>query len=108
VLYFELELLNAGAASMAGIGWVSVAAGSRWPLHYMPGWERRSVGLHGDAGAVYKEAGSAAVKNYSPVWKTGDVVGCGLDRAASLVFFVLNVRHPTAAARLSRPRHKPK
>jgi hypothetical protein len=91
VLYFELELLDSGAKSMVGLGWVCVAVGSRWRLNRMPGWERHSIGLHGDDGAVFKE-GSAAVKNYSPVWQKGDVVGCGLDRAAGLVFFVLNGR----------------
>jgi hypothetical protein len=91
VLYFELEFVDSGAESMVGLGWAGVAAGSRWRLNHMPGWERGSVGLHGDDGAVYKE-GYAAVKNYSPVWKTGDVVGCGLDRAARLVCFVLNGR----------------
>jgi hypothetical protein len=69
----------------------------------MPGYERRSVGLHGDDGAIFQRSIYATVFEFSPVWQTGDVVGCGFDRAAGLVFFVLNVCRLPAVLSQSSP-----
>jgi hypothetical protein len=54
-----------------------------------PGWTRSSIGYHGDDGHVFHRSGHSG-RNYGPMFGPGDVVGLGIDYAASRVFYTLN------------------
>ena len=52
----------------------------------MPGWEKHSIGYHGDDGKLFYEDGAGF--EYGPKFGTGDVVGCGIDQ--KYCFFTKN------------------
>ena len=71
--YFEYEILDRGNEASIGIG-----VGERnYPMSRMPGWNRNSIGYHGDDGKLYHENGIGNV--FGPTCTTGDHVGCGVD-----------------------------
>lgn len=71
--YFEYVILNSGGEGSIGIG-----VGERgYPTNRMPGWNRNSVGYHGDDGKLYHENGIGNA--FGPTCTTGDRVGCGVD-----------------------------
>ena len=72
VAYYELEVLDAGAACTIGIG----AASATNSLSRMPGWDRDSVGYHGDDGCIFRASGAG--ESFGPVWKRQDVIGLGI------------------------------
>ena len=100
--YFEYEILNQGREGSIGIG-----IGQRnYPMARMPGWNRSSIGYHGDDGKLYHENGSGVA--FGPTCTKGDRVGCGLDFSSDdgsgylNVFFTKNdkcVGHPVRMVR---------
>lgn len=53
------------------------------------GWEENSFGLHGDDGKLYSGQGTSRTV-YSPVYQTGDVIGCGFDVEKRHLFWTIN------------------
>lgn len=71
--YYEYVILDKGAEASIGIG-----IGERgYPLHRMPGWNRNSIGYHGDDGKLYHENGGGT--RFGPTCTKGDRMGCGID-----------------------------
>ena len=58
-------------------------------LGKQPGWDRQSIGYHGDDGALFHGSGTGS-RNFGPSFGAGDTVGCGIDYRAGLVFFTRN------------------
>ena len=85
--YFEMTVLNAGEDGAIGIG--LTGKGSR--LNAMPGWQKDTIGYHGDNGFVYYNYKiSKNPMEYGPTFGVGDVVGCGIDFDSNTVFFTRN------------------
>lgn len=71
--YFEYQIIDRGNEASIGIG-----VGERnYPMSRMPGWNRNSIGYHGDDGKLYHENGIGNA--FGPTCTTGDRVGCGVD-----------------------------
>ena len=70
---------------------VSVGLATRaFPLRTKQvGWDRHSIGFHGDDGVLYHRSGMG-VRRLGPRFGAGDTVGCGVDLQLGLVFFTLN------------------
>ena len=84
--YFEMKVIDEGEYGIIGIGLTS--KGSK--LNRMPGWNKYTIGYHGDNGKVYK--GKRNGSKYGPSFGVGDIVGCGLDLEHNTVFFTKNGR----------------
>ena len=72
IAYYEFEVLDTGAACTIGIG----AASATNLLSRMPGWDRDSIGYHGDDGCVFRASGSG--ESFGPAWKRQDIIGLGI------------------------------
>ncbi len=103
--YFEIEIIKSGAECAVGIG----AGELRYPLSRMPGWNRNSIGYHGDDGRLYHERGSGS--EFGPRCEVGHRMGCGLDFSSEDtgyvdVFFTRNgERVGGKSVRIKRPLH---
>ncbi|CAG8578737.1 6350_t:CDS:2 [Diversispora eburnea] len=69
--YFEMTITNCGQRGCIGIGLSK--PGTR--LNRMPGWERDTIGYHGDDGYLYCERGTGI--KFGPLYTTDETVGCG-------------------------------
>ena len=105
--YFEASISDASAPEGSELGWeeglgaplfahlaepcVSVGLATRaFPLRTKQvGWDRHSIGFHGDDGVLYHRSGMG-VRRLGPRFGAGDTVGCGVDLQLGLVFFTLN------------------
>lgn len=101
--YYEYIILAKGAEASIGIG-----IGERgYPLHRMPGWNRNSIGYHGDDGKLYHESGGG--RGFGPTCTDGDRVGCGIDFDQDItdgyceVFFTKNGELVGEPVRMKRP-----
>ena len=101
--YYEYVILNKGQEASIGIG-----MGERnYPLHRMPGWNRNSIGYHGDDGKLYHENGGG--RRFGPTCTAGDRVGCGIDfdqdysDGYHTVFFTKNGEQVGELVRMKRP-----
>ena len=101
--YYEFIILSIGAEASIGIG-----IGKRgYPLHRMPGWNRNSIGYHGDDGKLYHESGGG--RGFGPTCTEGDRMGCGVDFDQDVtdgycdVFFTKNGEQVGAPVRMKRP-----
>ena len=54
----------------------------------MPGWSRGSWGYHGDDGNKFSDGYQGV--SYSDKYRTGDIVGCGVDFNSNCAFFTKN------------------
>ncbi len=100
--YYEYKILARGEEAAIGIG-----IGERgYPLNRMPGWNRNSVGYHGDDGKLYHENGAGS--RFGPTCTEEDRMGCGVDFDSDVgygyceVFFTKNgepVGHPVKMKR---------
>lgn len=70
--YFEVEVLSLGARSTIAVG----GAPADYSLNKQPGWERDSIGYHGDDGCLFHENRHGSV--FGPTWKCRDVIGMGI------------------------------
>jgi hypothetical protein len=103
--YYEYEITARGVEASIGIG-----VGERnYPLNRMPGWNRNSVGYHGDDGKLYHENGRG--DRFGPTCTEGDKMGCGIDFDAEVdygyheVFFTKNGQPVGNVVRMKRPVH---
>jgi Ran-binding protein 9/10 len=55
----------------------------------MPGWDRNSIGYHGDDGGLFYGAGTMS-RQIGPSYGVGDTIGCGVDYAGTRIFFTWN------------------
>jgi hypothetical protein len=84
--YFEAEVLDMGDDGCIAVGLAPLA----YSRELLPGWGAGSVAFHGDDGKFYFEKDIDAGDRIANSVKKGDVVGCGLDYLAKVVFFTLN------------------
>ncbi|CAO3597510.1 unnamed protein product [Absidia cylindrospora] len=84
VYYFEMHVKSKGDDGYIGIGFCS----AKNELNRLPGWDKLSYGYHGDDGHSFE--GSGIGKKYGPQFKTGDVIGCGVNFANKTAFYTKN------------------
>ena len=103
--YYECIILDKGLQAAIGIG----MAERKYLLNSMPGWNRNSIGYHGDNGKLYHEVGLG--KRFGPTCTTGDRMGCGIDfdqdymDGYCYVFFTKNGEQVSDSVRMKRPVH---
>eukprot|EP00800_Vazella_pourtalesii_P006689 TRINITY_DN18768_c0_g1_i1.p1 TRINITY_DN18768_c0_g1~~TRINITY_DN18768_c0_g1_i1.p1 ORF type:complete len:427 (+),score=46.66 TRINITY_DN18768_c0_g1_i1:54-1283(+) len=88
--YFEIEVLDSGRSGTITIG----LCNSKYSLTRQPGWDRNSIGYHGDDGKLFCEQGFGKEWKGTP-FQEGDVIGCGIDFDAGIsskcfVYFTKN------------------
>jgi hypothetical protein len=95
VLYYEIIVLDEGNKCSCFLGFGRADTGAS----NLPGWTNPpSIGYNGAEGqlgchllaAADNSAATAHLSKIGPKLTKGDVAGCGLDRAAGVVFFVVN------------------
>ena len=77
-IYFEVRLRSLGRGrgtdqSSIAIGFCSIP----YPAWRMPGWERGSLGVHGDDGRKYVN-NSFGGKDFTSAFKVGETIGLGM------------------------------
>ncbi|RGB40136.1 concanavalin A-like lectin/glucanase domain-containing protein [Rhizophagus diaphanus] len=87
IYYFEMEVIDMGERGNIGLGFGKKSC----PLTRMPGWEKDSIGYHGDDGLVFFE--SPVGREYGALYSTGDTAGCGVNFLNGTVFFTKNGIH---------------
>ena len=103
--YYEYEIQSKGAECAIGIGVGEMG----YPLNRMPGWNRKSIGYHGDDGKLYHENGRG--DRFGPTCTEGDRMGCGVDFESEVeygyheVFFTKNGQLVGDPMRIKRPVH---
>ncbi len=70
--YFEIEVLDRGQSCTIAVG----IAPADYPLQRQPGWNRDSIGYHGDDGRLFQVSGTGFA--FGPSWKKNDVIGLGV------------------------------
>ncbi|TKA78323.1 hypothetical protein B0A55_03620 [Friedmanniomyces simplex] len=79
-IYFELKVLHMGPLDHHGEATAGIAIGflaPPYPAWRLPGWERASVGVHGDDGRRYADD-SYGGQEFTAAFRVGEVVGIGM------------------------------
>lgn len=80
-IYFEIRVLRMGgdnsSFSEADAGIAIGFVAPPYPAWRLPGWERSSLGVHGDDGRRYMDDNSGG-KDFTTAFQNGEVVGIGL------------------------------
>jgi hypothetical protein len=97
VYYYEMKVVSAGAEGFIGLG---LCAGDV-ALERLPGWEKNSIGYHGDDGHIFRDSGVGSP--YGPTYTTGDTVGCCWNCITGEVFFTKEGTRLKRAFRNVRP-----
>jgi len=84
IFYYEIKILNIGEFGYIGIGLCSPHV----DLDRLPGWERDSLGYHGDDGHAFRDSGTGIP--YGPSFITGDIIGVCLSQIQKKIFFTKN------------------
>jgi hypothetical protein len=84
IFYFETKIINAGRSGFIGIGFCS----KKVDLDRLPGWEKDSLGYHGDDGNIFKDSGIGM--SYGPNFTTGDTIGLCWNLFKKNIFFTKN------------------
>ena len=72
--YFEMKIIDCGQDGAIGIG----LATSDADTNIMPGWNKNTIGYHGDDGGIYQGSGCAVEE--TDTFTTHDVVSCQVKR----------------------------
>ena len=88
--YFEIDIIKLGRSGTITIGLCQ----AKYSLTRQPGWDRSSIGYHGDDGKLFHESGIGKAWKGTP-YKEGDRIGCGIDFEAGIssscsVYFTKN------------------
>ena len=88
--YFEIDVIKLGRSGTITIGLCQ----AKYNLARQPGWDRYSIGYHGDDGKLFNEDGSGKEWKGTP-YEEGDKIGCGIDFEAGIssscsVYFTKN------------------
>jgi hypothetical protein len=70
--YFEIKILQSGDGYIISIGLTC----KEYPIYRHPGWDKGSIGYHGDDGKIFIESGFGT--KFGPLWQRGDIIGCGV------------------------------
>ncbi|RHZ83265.1 hypothetical protein Glove_99g165 [Diversispora epigaea] len=84
LFYYEIDIMNKGDKGFIGLG----LGLKNVLLDKMPGWERFSIGYHGDNGLIYIQHSRG--KPYGPLFSEGDTIGCGVNFYDNTLFFTKN------------------
>ena len=84
ISYFEVKILNSGREGFIGIGLGHINS----ELDRLPGWEKYSIGYHGDDGHFFDCSGTGI--NYGPTFSKGDIVGVCWNIIEKTLFFTKN------------------
>ncbi|ABW98111.1 ranbpm (nucleomorph) [Hemiselmis andersenii] len=84
IFYFEIKILNTGKNGFIGIGLCDKDTN----LDRLPGWEKNSLGYHGDDGYFFRDSGTGTP--YGPCFGKNDVIGVCLNFIEKIVFFTKN------------------
>ncbi len=79
-IYFEIKVLSVCSESRRGDTDAGIAIGllaPPYPSWRLPGWERASLGVHGDDGRRYVDNAYGGPE-FTQSFRTGDVVGMGM------------------------------
>ena len=82
--YFEIKILNTGREGFIGIGLTHTDC----DLDRLPGWEKFSIGYHGDDGHLFDCSGTGT--KYGPTFSKGDIIGVCWNLIENTVFFTKN------------------
>lgn len=82
--YYEVKILNIGEFGYIGIGLCSPNV----DLDRLPGWEKDSLGYHGDDGHAFRDSGTGVP--YGPSFAAGDVIGVCFSPLNKKIFFSKN------------------
>ena len=88
--YYELAVLGVGESGRNSISIGLTSEESR--LQSLPGWEKNTIGYHGDDGNIFSGKSSVQVAN-GPEFGIGDVVGCGINMRKNVVIFTKNGKY---------------
>ena len=88
-IYFEIKVQKMGGqghsySSEADAGIAIGFAAPPYPLWRLPGWQRASLGVHGDDGRRYVDDDGGG-KDFTTAFERGDVVGIGMILSAPAV-----------------------
>ncbi|CAB40405.1 putative RanBPM protein [Guillardia theta] len=84
IFYFEVKIINKGREGFIGIGF-SIG---EIELDRLPGWEKKSLGYHGDDGNLFIDSGIG--KKYGPKYGYGDIIGVCWNKFNNSIFFTKN------------------
>lgn len=84
LFYFEIKILSIGKKGFIGVG----LCGKNEGLNRLPGWEKNSLGYHGDDGFIFQNSGTGTP--YGPRYVKNDVIGLCLNFYEKSVFFTKN------------------
>eukprot|EP01023_Acetabularia_acetabulum_P019594 TRINITY_DN199_c2_g1_i1.p1 TRINITY_DN199_c2_g1~~TRINITY_DN199_c2_g1_i1.p1 ORF type:complete len:372 (-),score=29.15 TRINITY_DN199_c2_g1_i1:202-1317(-) len=82
--YFEVQIINAGASGVIGIGLCQPQVNK----FRQPGWENNSYGYHGDDGKKFYSSGVG--QPYGPTYTTHDVIGVLYSQMAKTITYFKN------------------
>lgn len=84
--YFEVQILQLDDCNRISIG----VTDSNYPIDKHPGLARFSIAYHGHNGMIYVK--SDIGKNFGPIWKNDDIIGCGVKFGPEKEHLYENVR----------------
>jgi len=84
LFYFEIKILSIGKKGFIGVG----LCGKNEGLNRLPGWEKNSLGYHGDDGFIFRDSGTGSP--YGPRYVKNDIIGLCLNLYEKSLFFTKN------------------
>lgn len=82
--YFEIKIISTGGKGYIGVGLSDKNAN----LNRLPGWEKDTLGYHGDDGFIFRSSGLGVP--YGPTFRRNDTIGLCLNLVGKTIFFTKN------------------